>query len=162
MRSYRIRGRVRSWARLRRASAALLALTLAGAVACNSLLTVDNPGRVPAESLDDPALMPILESAALQQFQCAFAQFAASAGMLSGEYWSANAFVDNHPWEWRGNAEIRGAPGSCPAARNSTSMGFYRPLQEARFQLDDLFQRASGYTDAQVPNRTRILTEARA
>lgn len=161
MRFY-LKGDPRSHAHMRRLSAALLALTLAASTACNNLLAVDNPGRVPAEALADPALIPILEAASLQQFQCGFAQFVATGGMLSGEYLSANAFVDNHPWEWRGNPEIRGAPGTCPTSRATTSMGFYTPLQQARFQLDDAAARANDFTDAQVPNRTRILAEMRA
>ncbi len=148
----------------RRRSAVLLVLTvaLATTTACNNLLAVDNPGRVPAEALADPALMPILEAASLQQFQCGFAQYVATAGMLSGEYISANAFVDNHPWEWRGNPEIRANPGSCPASRATTSMGFYTPLQQARFQLDDAAARVTDFTDAQVPTRAKILAEMRA
>lgn len=162
MRSYKTSSGRRRMVRPRRLTSALVALILAGSTACNSLLTVDNPGQVPAAALADPALIPILEAASLQQFQCAFAQFAATGGMLSGEYLSANGFVDNHPWEWRGEAEIRGAPGSCPASRATTSMGFYTPLQQARFQLDDAAARLTEFTDADVPNRTRILTEMRA
>jgi starch-binding outer membrane protein, SusD/RagB family len=144
-----------------RAGAALLTIGLALVAACNSLLTVDNPGRVPAEALEDAALMPTLEAAALQQFQCAFAQYVGTAGMLSGEYLSANAFVDNHPWEWRGAVEIKAAPGACPGAnaRTVTFMGFYQPMQLARFQLDDAAARAEKFTDTQVPNRQRMLTE---
>jgi hypothetical protein len=41
-------------------------------------------------------------------------------------------------------------------------MGFYTPLQQARFQLDDTFSRAEAFTDAQVPNRALILTQMRA
>lgn len=153
-------GGARHLARLRRT--AMLALILATATACNSLLTVDNPGRVPVEALADPALMPILQAASLQQFQCGFAQYVATAGMLSGEYLSANGFVNNHPWEWRGDAEIKSEPGSCLNGRATTSMGFYTPLQQARFQLDDTFTRLSAFTDEQVPNRVRFLTEMRA
>ena len=154
--------RARLMASLRRVPTALLALSLAMIAACNSLLTVDNPGRVPADALTDPTLAPVLEAAALQQLQCGFAQFAATGGMLSGEYLSSNGFVDNHPWEWRGVVEIKGAPGSCPGARGTTSMGFYTPLQQARFQLDDLASRLEAFTDAQVPNRQKILTEMAA
>jgi hypothetical protein len=141
----------------------LLALTLAASTGCNNLLAVDNPGRVPEEALGDPALMPILEAASLQTFQCGFVAFVATGGMLSGEYLSANGFVNNHPWEWRGNPEIRSEPGNCTnVARASTFMGFYTPLQQARFQLDDAATRVTGFTDAQVPTRTKILTEMRA
>jgi hypothetical protein len=103
--------------------------------------------------------MPILESAAIGTFECGAVNYAATAGMLSGEYWSANGFVNNHPWEWRGVIQIKGEPGSCTYTRASTFMGFYTPLQQARYQLEDTYARVSKFTDAQVPNRARILTE---
>jgi hypothetical protein len=84
----------------------MLGLALIGLGACNSLLDVDNPGSVPAESLSDPALAPALAAAAMQTLQCGVMQYAATTGMLSGEYLNANGFVDNHPWEWRGVVEI--------------------------------------------------------
>jgi starch-binding outer membrane protein, SusD/RagB family len=141
---------------------ALAALTLVLSTACNSLLTVDNPGRVPVEALDDPSLMPILEAAAIQTLQCGLNNFATTGAMLSGEFLSSNGFVNNHPWEWRGAVEIRNEPGSCNNGRATTSMGFYTPLQQARFQLDDTFDRLEAFTDAQVPNRARFQTEMRA
>jgi hypothetical protein len=128
--------------------------------ACDRLLDVENPSRVPIEALGDPALMPTLEAAAIQQFQCAYANYIPTAGVLSGEYWVSSNFVDSHPWEWRGVVQIKGAPGSC-AGRAATSMGFYTPMQQARFQLEDLFNRASEFTDAEVPNRARMRTEGR-
>lgn len=146
----------------RRVTTALLALGLAATSACNSLLSVDNPGRVADTALDDPSLMPILEAAAIGTFECGAVNYAATAGMLSGEYWSANGFVNNHPWEWRGVIQIKGEPGSCNYGRTSTFMGFYTPLQQARYQLEDTYARVSKFTDAQVPNRGRILTEMRA
>jgi hypothetical protein len=82
--------------------------------------------------------------------------------MLAGEYISSNGFVDNHPWEWRGIVEIQNAPGSCPAGRNATSMGYYTPAQQARFQLEDQIVRLTSFTDAQVPNRQLLLAEANA
>ena len=139
-----------------------LALLALGTTACDRLLEVENPGRVPAESLEDPALIPALEAGSLQQFQCGFAAYVATAGMLSGEYISANGFVDNHIWEWRGIPEIKANPGGCSGNRNNTFLGFYTPLQQARFQLDDLAARLSTLTDAQVPNRARIQAEATA
>jgi len=138
------------------------AFALVGIGACNSLLEVDNPGSVPAESLSDPALVPALAAAALQTLQCGVIQYAATAAMLSGEYLNANGFVDNHPWEWRGVVEIKGAPGSCNYGRGTTAMGFYTPLQQARFQLDDAFNRLDKFTDAEVPNRALLMAQMRA
>lgn len=147
----------------RRTLAAAFGLLLALSAACNSLLTVDNPSRVPVEQLDDPALMPILEAAAVQTLQCGLNNFATTGAMLSGEFLASNGFVNNHPWEWRGNAEIRNEPGSCTnIGRQTTLMGFYVPLQQARFQLDDTFDRLEKFTDAQVPNRARFRLDMRA
>ena len=120
------------------------------------LLDVDNPGSVPAESLSDPALAPALAAAALQTLQCGVENYAATAGMLSGEYLNANGFVDNHVWEWRSVTDIKAAPGSCNYGRGTTAMGFYTPLQQARFQLDDAFNRLDKFTDAQVSGRASI------
>ena len=102
---------------------AAIAFAIVGTAACNSLLSVDNPGSVPAESLSDPALAPALAAAALQTLQCGVEQYAATAGMLSGEYLNANGFVDNHIWEWRSVVDIKAAPGSCNYTRDHDGDG---------------------------------------
>jgi hypothetical protein len=146
---------------LRQLTAAFVTATVVTTSACDRLLSVQNPANVPVDALTDPGLMPTLESGALQSFQCAWDNYIPTAGVLSGEYWVSSNFVNSHPWEWRGIVQIKQEPGSCPG-RTATSMGFYTPMQQARFQLDDLFKRASEFTDADVPNRQRMLTEARA
>jgi hypothetical protein len=152
----------RSLPNLHRLATSLLTLGIVATTACNSLLSVDNPGRVPDTALDDPSLAPVLEAAAIGTFQCSAVSYAATAGMLSGEYWSSNGFVNNHPWEWRGVVQIKQSPGSCAYNRTSTFMGFYTPLQQARFQLEDTFNRVEKFTDQQVPTRLKILAEMRA
>jgi hypothetical protein len=41
-------------------------------------------------------------------------------------------------------------------------MGFYTPLQQARFQLEDTFDRLDKFTDADVPNRALLMAQMRA
>ena len=151
-----------AWSAVHTVRRAALAFALVGISACNNLLDVDNPGSVPAEALSDPALASALAAAAMQTLQCGVMQYAATAGMLSGEYLNANGFVDNHPWEWRGVQEIKGAAGSCTYGRGTTSMGFYTPLQQARFQLDDAFNRLDKFTDAEVATRALLMAQMRA
>lgn len=147
----------------RRLTATVLAAVMTSTTAaCDRLLDVDNPAAVPIEALDNPALMQALEAGSIQQFQCAFQQYVGTVGVISGEYWVSSNFVDSHPWEWRGIVQIKGTGGSCPTGRNATSLGFYTPMQLAQFQLDDLYERVSKFTDAQVPNRQRMMAEARA
>jgi hypothetical protein len=49
------------------------------------------------------------------------------------------------------------AQGSC-----NTAYGIYTPLQTARFQAEDIFNRLQTFTDAQVPNRTLLEATVRA
>src|SRR5215475_7972242 len=85
-------------ARARRSAAALLMIGLTFTTACDQLLGVTNPSAVPDDLLSDPTLMPALAAGAIQTFQCGAVQFAATGGMLAGEYWSSNGFVNNHTW----------------------------------------------------------------
>jgi hypothetical protein len=147
---------------MRTVKAAFVALALATTAACDSLLSVDNPASVTEESLTDPTLVPALAAAAIQTLQCGVENFAATAGMLSGEYWSANGFVNNHVWEWRSIGDIKNEPGGCGFGRGTTSMGFYTPLQQARFQLEDTFKRLDSFTDAEVPNRALLMAQMKA
>jgi hypothetical protein len=142
--------------------AAFAALSLASLAACNQLLGVDNPASVTAQSLDDPTLVPALAAAAIQTAQCGVESFVITGGVLSGEYWSAAGLVDNHTWEWRSVGDIMNAPGSCTFSRTTSAMGFYTPLQQARFQLEDAFARLDKFTDADVPNRALLMTQMRA
>ncbi len=141
---------------------AFVALSLASLAACNQLLGVDNPASVTAQSLDDPTLLPALAAAAIQTAQCGVESFVITGGVLSGEYWSAAGLVDNHTWEWRSVGDIKNAPGSCTFSRTTSAMGFYTPLQQARFQLEDAFARLDKFTDADVPNRGLLMAQMRA
>ena len=125
-----------------------IAFALVGTPRATACSTSTIPGACRPNPSSDPALAPALAAAAMQTLQCGVIQYAATAGMLTGEYLTANGFVDNHPWEWRGVVEIKGAPGSCNYGRGTTAMGFYTPLQQARFQLDDAFNRLDKFTDA--------------
>lgn len=137
------------------------ATALAFTAACNSLLGVDNPGRVPSSALSDPALAPTLEASALGTFECAYANYIVTAGVLTMEYITSNSFVNSNVWGWRGN-EVKQEPGSCPTTRTATSLGFYTPMQSARFQAEDAVRRINAFGDADVPNRLRILAELSA
>ncbi|HEY1303198.1 MAG TPA: RagB/SusD family nutrient uptake outer membrane protein [Vicinamibacterales bacterium] len=149
-------------ARTRRSAAALLMIGFTFTTACDQLLGVTNPSAVPDDLLSDPTLMPALAAGAIQTFQCGAMQFAVTGGMLAGEYWSSNGFVNNHTWEWRSIADIKNSPGSCNYGQGTTSMGFYTPLQQARFQLDDAFARFDKFSDAEIANRAKLMAEFRA
>ena len=103
-------------------------------------------------------MVTVLEAAAIQNFQCAFASWVATAGVMSGEYFISNNLVNSNLWGWRG-VEILTAPGGCATSRTATDLGFYTPMQSARFTNEDAITRISALTDAQVPGRQKILAE---
>src|ERR1051326_3362749 len=151
----------RPWGRraiYRTARHTMAAVAVVSTAACNNLLSVDNPGRVPPSALTDPAMAPTLDASALGAFECAFANYIVTAGTLTQEYITSNSFVDSNIWGWRGT-ETRTAPGSCPGNRTATSMGFYSPMQQARFLAEDAVNRISAFTDDQVPGRVNMLAE---
>jgi hypothetical protein len=128
--------------------------------ACDTLLDTDIPGRVEEGSLNDPGLAQTLVNSALGQFECAYANYIATAGVLAGEYIVSSFFVDANIWGWRG-IETRQADGGCPG-RNASGLGAYTPLQQARFLADDAAQRIEGFSDTEVPTKNLMLAQLNA
>ncbi|MBI4502299.1 MAG: RagB/SusD family nutrient uptake outer membrane protein [Gemmatimonadetes bacterium] len=144
------------------AGAALLAVLAFGTGACNSLLEVSIPGRVPVDQLENPALAPTMVSAALGEFECAFAQYVSTTGILSGEYIISGLTIPSNIWGWRGQVEIKAATGNCPTTSNATGYGYYTPLQRARFLAEDGFKRIEAFADAAVSGKTDKLAQLAA
>ena len=147
---------------MRKLSAAMATVLLLGSLACNSLLEVDTPGRVPEGELDNPGMSATMVSAALGEFECAFAQYVATTGILSGEYIISGVTINSNIWGWRGQVEIKGTSGSCPTAANATGYGFYTPMQTARFLAEDWTRRITAFPDAAVPSKTSLLAQLAA
>ncbi|HEX5437219.1 MAG TPA: RagB/SusD family nutrient uptake outer membrane protein [Gemmatimonadaceae bacterium] len=143
----------------------LVALMTVGAIivmaACNSLLDVDTPGRVQADALNDPAMAPILVSSALGQFECSFVAAVLTTGALSEEYIISNDYINSNIWGWRGT-EINTADGNCTGSRTATNLGYYTPMQEARYVAEDGMARLQTFSDADVPDKAEDMAELAA
>ncbi len=153
-------------ARLRRASGplgGLFILTLFLALAaCDSLLEVQIPGQVEEGELNDPSLATTMVVSAVGEFECAFSSYVATTAVLTEEFIVSTFFLNANIWGWRGDVEIRGTAGSCPNSRSASGLGYYTPLQTARFLADDGAERIRGFADADVPNRAEKLAELSA
>lgn len=135
----------------------LMALLLLGATACDSLLEVKIPGRVPASTLDDPLLAPTLVVGALGEFECAYAQYVVTTGVLAEEYLISGFLLASNIWGRRWRPNIVTTSGDCGG-----SYGYYTPLQRARFMAEDGFRRVEGFADADVPGKTGMLAQLAA
>ena len=129
--------------------------------ACNSLLDVDIPGRVQADALNDPSMAPILVSSALGQFECSYVAAVLTTGAMSEEYIISNDFVNGNIWGWRGT-EIKTADGNCTGSRTATNLGYYTPMQEARYVAEDGMARIQTFPDSAVPDKAEDLAELAA
>src|SRR2546430_3283815 len=90
----------------------IMATLLLGAVlACDSLLNVQSPSRVPASVLDDPANAELAVNGAQADFECALASYAALGGMLAGELEDVTLSAGGWGYD-RGPVPSRGAHGA--------------------------------------------------
>jgi len=139
-------------------AAAALLFTVA---ACDSLLEVEIPGAVSEEDLDNPAMAVPLFNSGLGAFECAFANYVATVGVLTEEYIVSSAWLADNIWGWRG-IETREADGDCPNNRNAPGFGAYTPLQQARFLIESTIDRISRFDASAVPGKEQMVTTLHA
>ncbi|MDH3272523.1 MAG: RagB/SusD family nutrient uptake outer membrane protein [Gemmatimonadota bacterium] len=139
---------------------AVFALTV-GLWACDldSLLEVDIPGRVQSESLDDPRLAETLVNSVIADVECSWDNYVAAAAHHSDEWIASSGNSTMARWGLR---DIPPTFASMATAGCAASYGLYTPLHGARVQAESNFDRISGYTDTEVPDRAEFLAIIRA
>lgn len=131
-----------------------------GASACDGLLDVELPTRVPAESLDDPGMADVLVSSAIADFECGFANYIVATGMLTDELWDSTGWIAITTWNQRRIPATHGALNSNSCT--SLGPGVGRPLHTALRQAEDARERLAEWDDADVPERARLHATAAA
>jgi hypothetical protein len=144
----------RGW-RGRARLAACAALLLAGA-ACDGLFDVDTPDRVPAGEAETPGNASLLVAGAIADFECAFGAYTVAGGLIGEELIDATQTANRWPYDQRTltPADTRYATELCQ------NLGVYTPLNSARAQADNALRLLDGWTEAQVPDRTRLIATA--
>ncbi|HEX8695454.1 MAG TPA: RagB/SusD family nutrient uptake outer membrane protein [Longimicrobium sp.] len=141
------------WAR-----AALPVLAVLCFAACDSLLDVEAPSRIPAEGLEGPESASLLVNGAVGDFECALGSYVVLGGMVGEEFVDATQTADRWPYDRR---EIQ------PSDRrygefDCTALGVYSPLSTARWAAENVLGKLKGWTDAQVANRGVLIATAAA
>lgn len=115
--------------RLARRTAALVVLGLAIPLgACNELLSVENPGAIQDDQLNDPVLAATLVQSIVSDFQRAYGDLAYYSAVITDEA------VTGHNFETIKEMDLR-----IVKANNGTlDADIYTPLQRARFSGDSL------------------------
>lgn len=136
-----------------------LGVTVLG-TGCNfdDLLEVDLPDKIPADELPVPDNAELLTNGAVGDFECAFGAYVGLSGVMAGEMDDASDTADRWPYDRRNvnpNHE-RYSTYDCEA------LGVYTPLSRARWSAEKILENLQGWTDAQVPDRDRLIATAAA
>lgn len=143
----------------RRSHALLFVVLTVGLAACDSLLEVDIPGRVPEEALDNPRLANTLVNSVIADVECSWDNYVAAAAHHSDEWIASSGNSTMARWGLR---DIPPTFASMATGTCAASYGLYTPLHGARVQAQSNFERISGFSDAEVPNKTQALATIRA
>lgn len=138
----------------------LFALT-AGLSACDvdALLDVDIPGRVAAESLDDPRLAETLTLSVVADVECSWDNYVAAAAHHSDEWIASSGNSTMARWGLR---DIPPTFASMATGGCGASYGLYTPLHGARVQAESTYERLNGWTVEEVPDRIEFMATVRA
>ncbi len=134
---------------------ALLAVT----AGCDGVLSVDAPGVVDAGDLENAEVAELLVTGTISDFDCALGAYIVNGGLLGNELQDASVTAARFPLDARIITETS-AYGVNACSGNPP--GIYRPLSTARWSADNALRSLDGWTDAQVPNRTRLIGQAAA
>jgi hypothetical protein len=137
-----------------------LALTIALG-ACNEFTTLaqENPGQLSGSTLFVPGNAQLLVNGVIADFECAFARYVVGSGLLADELITAIANTDNYDYERRTIQTNRAyGTGGCGGTNQQPSI--YTTLSTARGDGDSTLARLEEWSDAEVPNRTRLIGQA--
>jgi hypothetical protein len=132
-----------------------VSLTLAAALlgGCEGLLEVELPGQISEESLYSPDQAQILVSSAIGDVECAYSDFIATNGAGNDD-----VFLRVTGW-WGGAHEYQTEPNTANCNVADNGYGWYKPFQKGRYVAEKAYNSISGWTDAEVAGRPRLLAQ---
>lgn len=146
----------------RRATSRGLAVILsAGVVACDgNLLSVETPGKVGADDLEDPVVAELLVASAISDLECAWNQYTAGSAFHSDEYISSSGNLGLREW---GTRRLRSEdPNFGQGTCGEDVFPLFTPLHTARFQANDVYRRLASDEFSEVADREEKLATVRA
>jgi starch-binding outer membrane protein, SusD/RagB family len=144
--------------RLATLTATALAIVTAGCGDITSLKQ-ENPGQLSASTLYVPANAQLLVNGVIADFECAFSRYVVGSGLFADELITAIAGTGNYDYERR-TLPPNAAYGTGGCAGTNQNPSIYSTLSTARGAADTVLARLEEWTDAQVPNRTKLLAQA--
>lgn len=136
----------------------LIAVAAAGCDMLDDALDVEAPSIVPADRLNSPEHALLLVNGAIGDFECALGSYVVTSGLIGGEADDATFTADRWPVASRSvtGGDRRYSVFGCDA------LGVYTPVSVARWSADNALQKLTSWTDAEVPNRQKLIATAAA
>jgi len=113
---------------------ALVAVILT-TTACDSLLDIEAPSRVPADFLADPDNAELLVGSAVADFECAFVEYIAAGGLIGNELVDGQLAARMWPYDRRSVDPSDDVYSTFTCA--DSDPGVYQTLSTARFSADN-------------------------
>jgi len=148
--------RTRPWSRV-----FVLSLLAIGA-SCTEITTLaqENPGQLSAGDLYNPTNAPLLVNGAIADFECAFSRYVVGVGVFTDEL--ANAIANTNNIDYDRRTFTSGAAYGTGTCANNQIAPIYTTLSVARTSADTAVGKLRGWSDAEVPNRTKLIGQASA
>jgi hypothetical protein len=134
----------------------LLAVGAACSGTADKLLTVTTPSRLQDEQFLVPQNASLIVASAVTDFECALGSYVVASGLAAGELTDASQTASRWAYDRRDVL-----PGDAQYSTSTcVSLGVYTPISTARFTNDQALSKLDSWTDAQVPNRSKLLGTA--
>src|SRR5215207_1452549 len=138
-----------------------LVILAAGVLAaCTELTTLEqqNPGQLDASGLYEPRNAQLLVNGVIADFECAFSRYAFGTAVFTDEL--TNAFAGSSNFDYDRRTLPTNAPYGTGACNTVQTASIYTPLSVARSAADTAAARLESWTDAEVPNRNKLIGES--
>ncbi|WP_373067202.1 hypothetical protein [Gemmatimonas sp.] len=131
------------------------ALALGATTACNfdQLLSVKTPSRLADMSYLVPANAALISASAVADYECALGGYAVASGLAANELVETTQTAQRWSYDRRNTLAVD----AVYVTFGCEGIGVYTPINTARYTNDQAVQKLEEWTDAQVPNRQRLI-----
>jgi hypothetical protein len=138
----------------------LLLLALVPLAACTDLTTLEqqNPGQLDASGLYVPSNAQLLVNGVIADFECAYQRYVVGSAIFTDELTNAMSSSTNFDYDRR-TLPTTAAYGTATCGNNQTPP-IYSSLSIPRAAGDTIYAKLQGWTDAEVPNRQKLMGQA--
>lgn len=126
---------------------ALAVLMIGGLMGCDTLLEVDQPTRVSADVLDDPAQAEAIVQGAARDFQCFHSVYVSASGLFTDEMYASTSFAETNNFDTRNISPSFSQTLDCIGDDN---YGIHLTLHRARFTNDDAVRRIQEFPEDEL------------